>query len=40
MEYMRKIKKNRLKWFGNIIRRDDSEEMRIVIEINIKGKRR
>jgi len=34
-----KMRENRLRWFGYVMRREDSEAVRIVMGLSIEGKR-
>jgi len=34
-----KMREIRLRWFGHVIRRKNSEAVRIIIEMNVKGRR-
>lgn len=36
---VKKIKENRLKWFGNILRKEEIESVRLVMRMFVKGKR-
>jgi len=36
---MDKIRENRLKWFDHVMRKENSKAIRIVMEMNIKGRR-
>jgi hypothetical protein len=34
-----KMRKNRLRWFGHVMRREESNTVRVVTKINAEGKR-
>jgi hypothetical protein len=34
-----KMRKNRLRWFGHVMRRKETKAVRVVIKMNIEGKR-
>lgn len=36
---MNKKRDNRLRWFGHVMRREKSEDVRTVMEINVEGKK-
>jgi len=36
---MNKMRKNRLSWFGYVMRREDSEAVKTVMELNMEGRR-
>lgn len=37
---MEKMRKNRLEWFGHVMRRDISEAVKTIMKMNIKERRR
>ncbi len=32
------VKRNRLRWFGHVLRKDESDWLRRVMEMNVEGK--
>jgi len=34
-----KIKENRLRWFGHVMRREETKAVKVVMKMNVEGKR-
>jgi len=39
MSIVDKMRENRLRWFGHIMKREDSEAVRTIMELSVKGRR-